>query len=258
MLRSSGRNLKACMHKFSITLAVALLLAPGLLFASGERLTPFSALPTGPVEGSWELVELKGQTPTEFSIVEQDGQRVLEARAVAAAAALAHKIDVPVDQPAILHWRWKIAAYVDGADINTKKGDDYPARIYVTFARDAAKLPWLIRLKLRLAKLIYGTDVPTAAICYVWDKNSPVGRSVPNVYTSTVQMIVVRDGTEDVDTWISESRDVYADYRRAFGGEPPPVSSIIVGVDTDNTGESVTAWFGDLYFASDDQPQAVF
>jgi hypothetical protein len=217
-------------------------------------ITPFSSMAPGPVSPVWELVELRGQKPTEFEIVEHEGERVLEARADASAAALSHQVDISAALQPVLHWRWKISAYIDGADISTKEGDDYPARVYVTFARDSSELSWLTRIKLRLARMIYGADVPVAALCYVWDQNSSAGLSLPNAYTGTVQMIVVENGATALDTWISESRDVYADYRDAFGGQPPSVNSVIVGVDTDNTGEAVTTWFGDLYFSLDEAP----
>jgi hypothetical protein len=43
---------------------------------------------------------------------------------------------------------------------------------------------------------------------------------------------------------------VAADFRAAFGADValPPVSGIALGNDTDQTGEAVTAWFGDARF----------
>jgi hypothetical protein len=49
---------------------------------------------------------------------------------------------------------------------------------------------------------------------------------------------------------MEERRDLEADFRAAFGSRegkaPPPVTGIAAGNDTDQTGESVTAWFGDF------------
>jgi hypothetical protein len=47
---------------------------------------------------------------------------------------------------------------------------------------------------------------------------------------------------------MTESRDVYADFRDAFGFDAPAVTSIAVGSDSDNTNERVTTWFGDISF----------
>jgi Protein of unknown function (DUF3047) len=50
--------------------------------------------------------------------------------------------------------------------------------------------------------------------------------------------------------WASESRDLDADFRAAFGAQwrkpTPRVTGIAIGNDTDQTGETVTAWFGDF------------
>jgi uncharacterized protein len=37
-----------------------------------------------------------------------------------------------------------------------------------------------------------------------------------------------------------------ADFRAAFGEDAPPVSGVAIATDTDNTGETARAWFGDL------------
>ena len=49
---------------------------------------------------------------------------------------------------------------------------------------------------------------------------------------------------------IDVRRDVAADFRAAFGEAPPRITGIAVSADTDNTGERVTALFGDLRFTS--------
>jgi hypothetical protein len=49
-----------------------------------------------------------------------------------------------------------------------------------------------------------------------------------------------------VGEWVEVERNVYEDYKRAFKEEPPPVSGIAVMTDTDQTGESATAWYGDI------------
>jgi len=36
------------------------------------------------------------------------------------------------------------------------------------------------------------------------------------------------------------------DYKQAFGKEPPMISGIAIMTDTDNTGESATAYYGDI------------
>jgi hypothetical protein len=45
---------------------------------------------------------------------------------------------------------------------------------------------------------------------------------------------------------VNERRNVYEDYRRIFGGEPPEAGAIAIMTDTDNTGGSATAWYDDI------------
>jgi hypothetical protein len=58
----------------------------------------------------------------------------------------------------------------------------------------------------------------------------------------------VESGTAHVNHPREVQRDVAADFRASFGEEAPAVSGIALAVDTDNTGEKVTAFFGDVRF----------
>jgi hypothetical protein len=47
---------------------------------------------------------------------------------------------------------------------------------------------------------------------------------------------------------VTEERNLYQDYKHAFGEEPPMISGVAVVTDTDNTGESAVAYYGDILF----------
>jgi hypothetical protein len=59
-------------------------------------------------------------------------------------------------------------------------------------------------------------------------------------------MIAVESGPELAGQWVTVRRNVVDDYRKAFGEDPPQVGAIAIMTDTDNTGESATAWYGDI------------
>jgi hypothetical protein len=61
-------------------------------------------------------------------------------------------------------------------------------------------------------------------------------------------MVVLRSGPQGVGTWMEEERNIYEDYRNAFGGEPPMINGVAIMTDTDNTKESAVAYFGDIVF----------
>jgi len=50
--------------------------------------------------------------------------------------------------------------------------------------------------------------------------------------------------------WVSESRNIFDDYKTAFGKEPPMITGIAIMTDSDNTGESALAYYGDIIMKS--------
>ncbi|MBI3229759.1 MAG: DUF3047 domain-containing protein, partial [Burkholderiales bacterium] len=128
------------------------------------------------------------------------------------------------------------------------KGDDYAARVYVLFDYPLEKLSLFTRMKLKAVELAFGTKIPTAALNYVWDNQHTVGTLRPNVYTDRARMIVVESGATKAGTWQIETRDLAADFRAAFNEEPPAIVGVALATDTDNTGETTTAWYGDVEF----------
>ena len=101
-------------------------------------------------------------------------------------------------------------------------------------------------MKLRLARSLHGVEIPAAALNYVWDNRYPIGTIQPNAYTDRARLIVVESGDAKAGQWVTETRDIAQDFRAAFGEEPPDVVGIALAPDTDNTGETATAWYGDI------------
>jgi hypothetical protein len=61
-------------------------------------------------------------------------------------------------------------------------------------------------------------------------------------------MIVVESGESKLNQWVTEERNLYEDYKKAFSHEPPIISGVAIMTDTDNTGESAIAYYGDILF----------
>jgi hypothetical protein len=185
---------------------------------------------------------------TEYALVEDGGTTVLRARADASASALIREVRINAREYPIIQWRWKVANVLNKGDVHRKRGDDYPARLYITFELELSKLNFFERLLYEAIKLIYGRYPPSKAINYIWAKSVSKGTMVPNAYTEKAMMFVVQSGEEKVNQWVEEQRNVYEDYKQAFGAEPPLISGVAVMTDTDNTGESATAYYGDIFF----------
>lgn len=216
---------------------------PALVVGQFSAAAPGDTLP----EGWTPLTFPKVPKHTIYTLVQDGTTVVVKAVSRASASGLTKAVRVhPRDYP-ILRWRWKVDNLLKTADVMTKQGDDYPARLYVTFEYDPEKVGFGRKAKYLAARVLFG-DIPVAAINYIWDAKAPRGLIVDNAYTDFAKMIVVRSGPESVGLWVEEERNIYEDYRQAFGEEPPMINGVAIMTDTDDTGESAVAYFGDIEF----------
>lgn len=185
---------------------------------------------------------------TLYKLVKEDDTVVIKAVAEASASGLTREIKINPKEYPVIQWRWKVSNILKKGDVRKKEGDDYPARIYITFEYDPNKLGFFEKAKYEAAKLLYGQYPPQGAINYIWESKAPIGTIIPNPYTDRVKMIVVESGEAKLNQWVNEERNLFEDYKKAFGEEPPMISGIAIMTDTDNTGETVTAYYGDILF----------
>lgn len=210
----------------------------------------FSGLAPGAALPGWlEPVDFGGRVrPTEFALVLDDGLTVLRARARASASGLARSLRVDLAVHPMLSWRWKTTKLVARGGLGSREEDDFAVRLYVTFDLDAAALSLGDRMRMSVARALWGTRLPTAALCYVWDPRAAPGTIAPNAFTDRVRMVVADSGPSQLGRWVVHERDVAADFVKAFGMPAPPVTSVIASTDTDNTGDTAESWFGDAVF----------
>lgn len=233
---------------------ILLLLLPTWVHAQTLDVGRFT---TGSTEipAPWQVVVPSAKAPpTRYQLRDWDGVVAIEATAKASMALLARPLDMDLQQFPVLCWRWRIDAPLIHADLAKKSGDDFPARVYVTFALPNAALNLGQRLKLGVARQLFGAPVPDAAINYVWDNRHAIGFEALNAYTDQTRMIVLETGAERAGRWIEERRDILADTRRLFGTDQIKALQFAVASDTDNTGESAHAGFADFHFVAPDQP----
>ena len=201
------------------------------------------------VPAPWRVVQLdKKVLPTRYRVTRWDDVFAIEAVAEHSMALLARPVEIDLNRTPVLCWRWRVDAPLVKADMATKAGDDYAARVYVSFAMAASELSFVARAKLKLARSIYGDAVPDAAINYVWDNRYPVGTRKPNAYTDRTHMIVAETGAAKAGQWITERVDVQQDFIAEFGSGQAHLIQLSVAADTDNTGESARAGFADFHF----------
>lgn len=184
---------------------------------------------------------------TQYELVKDGTQIVVKALSDSSASGLTKEVRIDPKEFPIVRWRWKIDNLLQKSDATRKDGDDYPARLYITFEYDPGKVGLAKQLKYKAGQVLFG-DIPIGAISYVWETKAPVGAILDNAYTDFVKMVVVESGPSKVGLWMEEERNIYQDYKRAFGEEPPVINGVAIMSDTDNTKERVTAFYGDIEF----------
>jgi len=205
--------------------------------------------PGGPFPQGWQPLHFeKIPQHTKYELVKINKTVVVKATSKQSSSGLTREISIDPKEFPIVQWQWKVENIIQAGDVTKKEGDDYPARIYITFEYDSSKVGFFEKAKFELIKLAYGQYPPSGAINYIWGNKTPVGTIVHNPYTDHVQMIVTQNGTQRVGKWVKEEHNVYDDFTKAFGEEPTNISGVAIMTDTDNTQESAIAYFGDIVF----------
>jgi len=218
--------------------------------ADPEEFGKFStATAAGDFPAGWEPLNFK-KIPrhTQYTLVKDRNTVVVKAVSESSASGLIYRIKIDPRVYPVISWHWKVTNTFIKGDVSKKKGDDYPARLYIAFEFDPKKLGFFERTQYKAARLLYGEYPPTGAITYIWSSNAPRGTIVSNPYTKRVKMIAVQSGTTRLNTWVQEERNVFEDYKTAFSQEPPMIAAVMIMTDSDNTGESATSYFGDIIF----------
>lgn len=197
--------------------------------AAGAALAGDGAVVIGNFSGGdlsgWESKVFAGETA--YRLVDGDGGRVLEAVSEGSASGLFLERTIDLTATPVLAWRWRVAAPVDPPDETAREGDDFAARVYfVTPGEGLFSLP--------------------RSISYVWASRQPVGADWPNPYTANVRMVAVDSGAGHAGRWRVHRRNLREDFRALFGRDITEITHVAIMTDTDNSGRSARAWYGDI------------
>jgi hypothetical protein len=204
----------------------------------------------------WGVTRFK--RATEYRMVREDGRTVIRASASSSASGLIHPLDLDSNEYRLLHWHWKVDQLIAKADNTQKHTEDAPVRLVVSFDGDMGKLDFSDQMFFDQIRAFTGQQLPYATLMYIWENRVPKGTIIPNRHTSRIKMIVAESGREKLGSWQEQTHDIYEDFRRAFGEEPGRITAIGIMTDTDNTGENVHAYYGDITFKRIAPPRTVF
>ncbi len=232
---------------------MALAFSVGSSQAADGALLPALAPDAQSLDPRWRNVGLPQATLplTEFSATQLDGRLAVRVATHQSYSNLAHELAPPMLVQR-LSWSWRVDQANGKSDLRTRSGDDVALRVCLIFDMALDKVPFVERQMQRLANAKVGRALPTATLCYAWDRALPRHTLLDNAYTRRLRLIVLRNERDGLGQWKAEQRDVAADFRRAFGEEStelPKVSAVFIGGDSDNTGVDTLGFVADLQAA---------
>ncbi len=175
------------------------------------------------VPKGWQLKEKSGKA--DLSLVKDGDMHAVLFRSNDSSFSLQKEVNIDLKQYPILAWKWKVTRLPVAGDFRKSKTDDQASQLFVAFGK-------------------------TKAIVYIWDTSAPQGlmESTSPIPFMTIQVVVVRSGPAQLGTWVAETRNVYEDYKKLYGAEPPAVQGMRLQINSQHTGTSAESYFGDVAF----------
>ena len=184
----------------------------------------------GVPRGGWRPYETPGgHAAYDFTVIEDAGRRALHMRSHGDHSTIARRVSVDLTATPILEWSWKLVQLPERADLRRWETSDAAPHVFVVWRRR----PELIRSRL---------------IGYVWDPALPVGTIQKSQKTGTVTFIVVRSTTERLGHWLTERRNVAADFRSVYGEDAESPSAVALSIDTNDTKSKSEGLIGEIVF----------
>jgi hypothetical protein len=177
------------------------------------------------LDAEWQVKEHSGKA--QVSSCNESAGFCVRLTSLNSSFSLEHSVDVnPVELP-YLTWTWKVAQLPPTGDFRKSSTDDQAAQVLVAF-----------------------TD--HRVLSYIWDSNAPKGtmQSAGAIPLIHVVAVVCESGPKELNKWLNETRNVAADYERAFGKPAPRVKGVRLQINTQHTGSHAETYFGTVAFRS--------
>ncbi len=212
----------ALLFMISVILAVAVMAGDDI--SAKRSIEDFSRFEAGTFPEGWECIWGQKSKAKEVYTVRFNEECYLEARAVNSDVPIAKEFTYNLKEYPFLSWQWRVIELPKGGDERYKKTGDSAAGIYVIFP---------------------GRFRPDN-IKYVWSACLPEGTNTDSPYNSKTKIVVLRNRSTPLGTWVCEKVNVYEDYKRLFGREPEPVQAIGLMSDSNDTKSIAIAHYGKM------------
>ena len=197
----------------------------------------------------WTQLRLAGDRVTRYQVIDVAGRRGLCSESRDAASALIREVPADLAAYPILRFRLRVDDTVPGGDGRDRDADDFAARVFVNFKFESENEGFFSRIGHSVAERAQGRELPGRAINYVWGNVLPEGVRTFSPYSDRVAVVVVASGKPTSPAWRLFERDVAADFVEAFDRTPPPMHSVGVMTDSDNTNNAASACFAEISLA---------
>jgi hypothetical protein len=189
------------------------------------------AVGTHGVPAGWTGEAFGRRAAYDFTIEDWAGHHVLHLESHDEHSTIAKDIAgrVTLSETPILEWTWQARVLPKGGDLRRAATTDLAAQLYVVWPR----FPALLRSRI---------------IGYVWDTSTPIGTIAKSQKTGTVTFIVIRSGSRDLGKWLTERRNIAADYARLFGEPPEDPRALTISIDSNDTHSVAESVIGPIRF----------
>ncbi|MBN1405308.1 MAG: DUF3047 domain-containing protein [Candidatus Omnitrophica bacterium] len=213
-----------------LSIAAVFIILLGYVFVSAAELPKWFPFKKKDSLNEWEEKIFKGRVLYSVKATKTDGY--LSAISKNAASGIFYRIRFNPKKTPLVSWKWKVVKFPEASKVKLVvdsewiEKDDYAARFYVIFPKLAFNL--------------------TKTLEYVWDKQVPKGTILTSPYYKNIKIIVLESGREHINRWVLEKRNIYDDFKQAFGLEPGEAGAIAIMTDTDDTASTAEAYYDEI------------
>ena len=230
-------------------LSACSVLSPPQQAVSGPSPAPLQQLPlhfNAQDKSQWEKLVLPGKPRTNYKLERQPQGYALQAQADASASMLRQRVRIAPERLGRVSFDWQVERLIPGADMGQRDTEDSPVRLILVFEGDRQQFSPKNAMLSELSHSLTGEPMPYATLMYVWCNQCPPESVIVNPRTDRIRKLAVESGPGRVGQWLSYSRDIRADFEKAFGEAPGALLGVGLMTDTDNTRSTTRAWYGQV------------
>ncbi len=177
------------------------------------------------IPAGWENVAFFKKL-TDYSVLHEGTNCFLRGVADKGCSALSTKLNLAPPAKLTLRWRWRIGGVNTNGSEHELDKFDHAARVFIAFDTFIG---------------------PPLTLNYLWGNVEKPGTMLDHPKSGRAKLFVLESGNLKAGQWLTEERDVVADWKRAFGEKAmPKIVGLGVMTDGDSLGIRLTGDYADM------------